>query len=312
MRKTYHISLSSHDEVLFRSEADLIRGFNYLALASLETDSRLLAEGFPSTHLHFLTQTDAPEELLRRYRYAYARFFNAKYKRRGRLAERQGFILHVEGFHHTLAALNYVNRQGLHHGISPTPFGYPHCSVNAIFARQLGKLHSKALMPDTERYKYLPKGVNIPHQYRMDTSGLLLREDILDVSQVESFYGTPRNFIYQMNKIGDEMSLRDQKEEKSSSPLITLDLIEQGTPDMNLERLLRNESGKHDPVWISDLDLCRLIDETCLPKYCKGKTIYEASISQRAFLYDLIDKNLWRSRKKKTTDAQLRRCLCLK
>lgn len=167
-------------------------------------------------------------------------------------------------------------------------------------------------MPDTERYKYLPKGVDIPHHYRMDVSGLLLREDILDVAQVESFYGTPRNFIFQMNKIGDEMSLRDQKEEPSSSPLITLELIEQGTPDMDLERLLRNENGKHDPVWISDLELCSLIDETCLPKYCKGKTIYEVSTSQRAFLYDLIEKNLWRSRKKRTTDAQLRRCLCLK
>ena len=42
MRKTYHVSLSSHDEVLFRNEADLIRGFNCLALATLETDSRLL------------------------------------------------------------------------------------------------------------------------------------------------------------------------------------------------------------------------------------------------------------------------------
>lgn len=312
MRKTCHISLSSHDEVLFRSEADLIRGFNCLALASLETDSRLLADGFPSTHLHFLAQTDAPEEVLRRYRYAYARFFNAKYKRRGRLAERQGFTLHVDGFHHTMAALNYVNRQGLHHGISPTPFGYPHCSANAFFAKQLGKLHSKELMPDSERYKYLPKGVDIPHQYRMDASGLLLREDILDVAQVESFYGTPRNYIFQMNKIGDEMSLRDQKEELSSSPLTTLELIEQGTPEMDLEKLLRNENGKHDPAWISDLELCSLIDETCLPKYCKGKTIYEVSISQRAFLYDHIEKNLWRSRKKKTTDAQLRRCLCLK
>lgn len=312
MRKTYHISLSSHDEVLFRNEADLIRGFNCLALASLETDSRLLADGFPSTHLHALAQTDAPSEVLRRYRYAYSRYFNTKYKRRGRLAERQGFILHVDGFHHTLAALNYVNRQGLHHGISPTPFGYRHCSANAFFAKQLGKMQTKALMPDGKRYNYLPKGVDIPLQYRMDASGLLLREDILDVTQVESIYGTLRNYLYQMNKIGDEMSLRDQKEEPSSSPTITLELIEQGMPDMNLERLLRNENGKHDPNRISDIELCDLIDGTCVPKYCKVETIYETSVSQRTFLYDLIWKNLWRARQKRTTDAQLRRCLCLK
>ena len=35
MRKTFHISLSSHNEVMFRDEADLIRGFNSLALATV-------------------------------------------------------------------------------------------------------------------------------------------------------------------------------------------------------------------------------------------------------------------------------------
>ena len=57
MRKTYHLCLSSHEEVMFRSEADLCRGFNALALAILETDSRLLAEGFLTTHFHQLVQT---------------------------------------------------------------------------------------------------------------------------------------------------------------------------------------------------------------------------------------------------------------
>lgn len=312
MRKTYHISLSSPDEVLFRSEADLVRGFNSLALATLETDSRLLADGFPSTHFHGLLQTDAPEEVLYRARYSYARSFNPKYKRRGRLAEKYGFILEVEGYHHTLAALNYVNRQGLHHGISSTPFGYRYCSANAYFSRQLGKRSPISLLPDDQRYKYIPRGVHIPVSFRMDASGMLLREDILDVAQVEAIYVTPRNFLYQMNRIGDETSLRDQQAEKSSSPLITLNLLEKGMPDFDLTQLLKNENGKHDPNRISDLELCQLIDERCLPKYFRGATIYETTVSQRSFLFDLISRNLWKTLKKKTTEAQLKRCLCLK
>ena len=312
MRKTFHISLSSHDEVLFRSEADLIRGFNGLALSVLETDSRLLADGFPTTHFHGLIQTDNPAEVMARARYSYARYFNAKYKRRGRLAERQGFILKVDGYHHTLAALNYVNRQGLHHGLSPTPFGYRHCSANAFFAKQLGKLAPSDLMPDDLRYKYLPKGVHLPSVYRMDATGLLLREDVLDVAQVEAVYVTPRNYLFQMNKVGDEMSIKQQQEESSSSPLITLELIEQGTPNLDISQLLRNETGKHDPIWISDLELCQIIDESCLPKYCKVESIYEATHTQRVFLYDLIQKGLWRTHHKRATEAQLQRCLCLK
>lgn len=84
MQKLYHISLSStEDELLFRSESDLVRGFNYLAAAVLEMDARLLADGFLTTHLHCLALTDSPKELITRTRYSLARFFNAKYARMG-------------------------------------------------------------------------------------------------------------------------------------------------------------------------------------------------------------------------------------
>ena len=63
MKGTYHICLSSHQEVLFRSEADLIIGFNYLAVTALETDSALLADGFLSTHHHEVARTDDPRNL---------------------------------------------------------------------------------------------------------------------------------------------------------------------------------------------------------------------------------------------------------
>lgn len=224
MQKLYHISLSStEDELLFRSESDLVRGFNYLAAAILEMEARLLADGILTTHLHCLALTDSPKELITRTRYSLARFFNAKYARKGMWGERNPFILEVDGFHHTIAALNYVNRQALHHGLSATPYGYRHCSANALFRKQLGKEHG-LLLPSDQRYRYLPSRVSLPERYRMDDSGLLLREDILETAHVESLYGTPRNFLYQMNKIGDEKGQQDQREEKSSSPIITLEL----------------------------------------------------------------------------------------
>ena len=125
-------------------------------------------------------------------------------------------------------------------------------------------------------------------------------------------FGDYRNYLYQLNKIGDELSLKNQRDEPSNTPIITLELIEHGTPNLDIEQLLRNESGKHDPIWIADLELCHIIDDICLPKYFQIESIYEASISERAFLYDMIWKNLWKTHRKRTTDAQLRRCLCLK
>ena len=315
MLKLYHISLSStEDELLFRNDADLVRGFNYLATAVLETESRLLADGILSSHLHCLAQTDNPKELITRVRYSLARYFNARYCRKGMWGERNPFILEVDGFHHTLAALNYVNRQALHHGLSVTPYGYRHCSANAFFRKLLGKEEDRTLLPPDQRYKYLSSRVSLPEQYRMDASGMLLREDILETAQVESYYGTPRNFLYQMNKIGDEKGMQDQKEEKSSSPIITLELIEKGAPDNDISQMLRNEGGKHNPNRIGYLELCRLIDETYVPRMAKGDanpSIYKVAYSRRVALFDYIKNHLWADFKKYATDDQLRRCLCL-
>lgn len=311
MRKICHICLSSHDEVMFRSEADLIRGFNSLAVSTLETDSRLLSDGFVSTHFHGLIQTDDPAEAMRRTRYAYARYFNSKYRRRGRLGERIAFSLTIEGFHHTLAALNYVNRQGIHHGLSQTPFGYRHCSARAFFRRELGQQDPASIMPADQRYKYLPKGIALPGRYRMDENGLLLREDILDTSQVEAMYVSPRNFLYQMNKIGDEMSVREQQQENASAQIITIDVMEPGFPSDEIAQLLRNEKSRFNPALISDIELCQVIDEGYLPKYYGSSTLYDLSVSQRKSLAELLWKNLWTQTKKRTSEAQLKRCLAL-
>ena len=263
MRKTYHICFSSHDEVLYRTEADIIMGFNCLAETVLYTESRLLAEGFLSTHWHSIVQTDDPVYFTRRQRYAYTRHINAVYERTGRLGEKQAFITEIDGIARLITAINYVNRQGLHHGLTATPFAYPHCSVNTYFRKELGKespIQVTSMMPPWLRHQHLTRNIRIPERYRMDEKGLLLREDIVDSAYVEQLYITPRNFLFQMNKFTDERTEEEQKKEKSDTPIITIDLIEQGTPDFDHKRLLLNEQGRVNKSMMTDLELCRLID----------------------------------------------------
>ena len=265
MRKTVHLCLSSHDEVMFRSEADLRMGFNCFALSVLSTESRALAEGFLTTHHHSLIQTDAPKEAMFRNRNAYSRYFNTKYKRKGRLGEKLYFLLEIEGLHHTLAALNYVNRQGLHHGLATTPFDYPHGSANAFFRKQLGKDTPVTLLPAAFRNRFLPSNVSLPERYRMNEAGLLLREDILDTAYVEELYISPRSFLFQMNRNGDEeRDIEAQKKENDTQP-ITLDLLETGVPDYEARMARIAEQGKVNYSRMTDIELCQLIDTQILP-----------------------------------------------
>ena len=324
MRKTVHLCLSSHDEVMYRSEADLIMGFNCLALAVLETESRLLAEGFMTTHHHNLVQTDHYKEVMYRSRYAYARYFNAKYGRKGQLGEKQYFSLEVEGLFHTTAALNYVIRQGLHHGLTSTPFEYPHCSANAFFRKELGRCGETPLLRDSNRYHYLPKNKSLPaDRYRMSANGLLLREDIIDTAYVEEIYISPRNYLFQMNKVSNERDLDEQRKENGAPP-ITVDLIESGVSDFNAKTAKIFEQGKVDRKRMTDLELCAIVDGQIVPRYLKGSesaSIYRLSESKRATICDNLWQECLQSRfgkaprgslsGKYVSEAQLRRCICI-
>lgn len=322
MRKTVHLCLSSHDEVLYRNEADLVMGFNCLALAVLTTESRLLAEGFITTHNHKLVQTDDFKSLARIDRYAYSRYFNAKYSRKGRLGEKEFFSLEVEGAYHMQTALNYVIRQALHHGLVSTPFEYPHCSANSFFRKELGKTESAELCDEWRRYKYLPHGNTLPTSYKMASNGLILREQILDTAYVEQVYITPRNYLFQMNRISDEKIIREQQGENNLPP-VTLDSIEKGVQDFDIRAALVSEQGRVNNSCFTDLELCHIIDDILLPRYMKatgGNSIYLLSMAKRAEMGNDIwaktrdsfgqkSKGLFGG--KRTTTAQIKRCLAL-
>ena len=323
MRKTYHLCLSSHDEVMFRDEADLNMGFNCLALAVLETESRLLGEGFLTTHHHSLVQTDNFREVMRKSRYAYSRFFNNKYHRGGRLGEKLFFSLEVEGLHHITAALNYVLRQGLHHGLADTPFGYPHGSANSFFRAQLGKGHIPELISDYKRSRYLPSNVSLPERYRMTSSGLLLREDIVDVAYVEEIYRSAHNFLFQMNRPSDDKDLQKQAQE-NDTPAVTMETIEDGVPGFSPQEARAAEFGKVNRSVMTDLELCAFIDGTLVPRLMRGSqpaSIYLIPESKRAQICESLWKESLQMRYhsdsrsffagRYVTEAQLRRCLCV-
>lgn len=323
MKENYHLCFSSHNEVMFRSETDLIIGFNYLAVAALETDSTLLADGFLSTHHHEAVRTDMPYELVKRHRYSYTRYFNAKYHRKGSLGEKDSFIIKVEGLCHMQSMLNYVIRQGLHHGLAVTAFGYPHCSANAYFRRELGRDLSPVLLDVHKQHLYLPCNTTIPLGYRMSANGLLLREVIEDTAYVENVYISPRNYLFQMNRISDGKDIADQQKE-NNSPVITLALIEKSVAGFDPSKAIIAEQGRVNRNRMTDIELCQIIDKQILPsRYFKGgrdASIYLLPEGKRLELGNSIWKESQAVRFRKCdspfseriiTEDQIRRCLAL-
>ena len=80
--------LSGKDEIMFRTDEDYRRAINCLVLAAYKTESSILAYAFMSTHVHLCIKTSNPYKVMTIYRYAYTRYFNNKYHRRGKLGDR--------------------------------------------------------------------------------------------------------------------------------------------------------------------------------------------------------------------------------
>ena len=304
MKKTYHLCLSAGDEVMFRDLEDYHRGFNCFACALHKTDSTGLVESFMSTHTHQLVQTRCPGELMYTFRQSYTMYFNHKYHRKGYLGEKHHFATEISGYHHTIAAASYTLRNALHHGVAPIPYAYPHCSANAIFSKEMGKMHGEPLLPKSSYYKHIGRRSEYPDSYKMTESGVFTRESVLDIPQIEALYGTPRAFNFYMSRKTSEEWEAEQQKDANNSASINLEIIEKGVRLHGTAKMLAFESGKSDYRKISDIELCTELDALASTRFGRH-SVYELSLKEK----NEIAEYLYRTRH--LSESQIRRCLIL-
>ena len=304
MKNTWHLCFSAGDEILFRDLEDYNRGFNTFALALYNTDSTGLVEAFMSNHCHLLVQSSLPSDFMHNFRHSYTMYFNRKYSRRGKLGEKMHFSMEVVGYHHMLAAMSYILRNPLHHGVSPIPYAYQHSSVNSIFMTAMGKKPEDRLLHPRYYHRHIGKTADFPDSYKMSESGLFLRETVLDIPQVENLFVTPRAFNYYMSRKSSEEWETEQQKDRNNAPPVNLKTIESGREPRDYERMLIYENGKADYIRPTDMDICTLIDKTILPRYGKS-SVYLLTEKEK----QTIAENLYRQYH--ITESQIRRCLVM-
>lgn len=306
MKKCFHSSYSSHGEVLFRSPEDHRAFVNLLALQVYRHDVELLADAEMSNHVHLTFFAEDPVRTCAALRHSYTIYFNRRHHREGRLGDKGIFVRQLEGFCQIGTAISYTLRNGLHHGQAATAFGYRYSSVNELFAEDRGiVLAASAIFDRREILSHLPRHAEFPDSYQMGADGVFLRQSFMEIRKAESYYGTARNFLFQMNRITDERWIQEQKQNGQGAPPVLLQDIEPSVDPLSYPELLRNEKGRRfNPSHLDDLALCRIIDQELVP--AAGYTsIYEVppATRQRFCMQLRHDYRL--------PEVQLRRCLIL-
>lgn len=302
MKESYHICFTSHDEVMFRDEEDHGMFVNLMALRSFAEQTEILADAEMSTHVHLNIFSGAPIHFASNLRLSYTRYFNRKYNRAGRLGQKNTFLLKVLGHVHQMILENYILRNGLHHGAAPTAFGYKYCSVRDMFVEDIGLLTEKpASWTRSEMASILPRHTEFPDEFQMNENGIFVRRSFMELRRAEQFYGSPRNYLYQMNRLTDESWEREQQEDRTDKP-ITLGDVEHAD-ETTIAQMLKNESGRNfSHSRLQDLDVCRLIDNDILQT---TKTVYQLTDSEKKRIGRLLFNEFH------IPEHQIRRCLVL-
>ena len=301
MKESYHICFTSHDEVLFRDEEDHGMFVNLMALRSFSDNAEILVDAEMSTHVHLNAFTDRPQHFAAALRMSYTRYFNKKYGREGRFGQKYTFVQKVQGHVHQMVLENYINRNGLHHNAAATAFGYKYCSVRDLFADDIC-LQTEASVPMSRAdiATRLPRHAAFPDHYQMNAQGVFVRRSFMELRRAEQFYGSPRNYLYQMNRLTDESWTREQLEDRTGAPLTLSDI--EHADEHSVAKMLKNESGRNfSRSRMQDLDVCRLIDKELLPGY-RVTSVYQLTDSQKQRLARMLRYDFH------LPEHQIRRC----
>jgi len=304
MKESYHICFTSHDEVMFRDMEDHGMFVNLMALRGYSQDTEIVVDSEMSTHVHMGIFSQDPQRYAANLRMSYTKYFNLKYDREGRLGEKYTFQLKIEGYMHQMVCQSYILRNGLHHGASATALGYPFCSVRDLFVEDIGLVsESPVSMSKADMLALLPRHAEFPDEYQMNEHGVFTRRSFMEIRRAEQYYGTPRNYLYQMNRLTDESWSKEQLKDGTGAPLTIGDI--ERADEKAITQMLKNESGRYySRTRMQDLDVCRLIDKDLLPSYCVP-SVYLLTESQKKQIARLLYNEFH------LPEHQIRRCVVL-
>ena len=308
MKEFYHTCITAHSEVLLRNPEDVALMTNFSALAAYRSDTEMLTDSQMSTHQHNAVLTENPKQFVWKLELGLTKAFNHKHGRKGPLFDSGYFIQKIQGARHMQMAINYILRQGLHHGQSETAFSYPWSTCNYIFPSERGAFTPKPEYTTRQELKeLLHHNADFPDSWVADENGILLRPSFEQIAMVENWYGTPRAYMYSMIRRTSEEWLADQQNDNCGGPPVTLRMLEKGFSPEDIEMMLKLEGNpKYVQRQMSDMDLCMLIDGQFLGRY-HVNSVYSLTKKQKIAIANELKFDLHLA----CSEKQIARCLVM-
>ncbi len=306
MKRLMHLCFTSKQEVLCRCERDYQMMVSRIAHSAVCNDCNIWAYAVMSNHVHIILQTSKPSQFIRTLRSSYNQSFNYLYHRNGALGDANFFKLELDGPQHIVDAITYVLQNPWHHKVATNPLDYAFSSMYLYFRKENAVL-SSLKNPEADISKsnrMVNRRATILSTLSYEGSGMVHPSSFVEVKMVENLFGSYNAFQYLVHRKNYKEWENEQKKDNKITPSVTMHSMEPILDSKELSIAETFNSKWMKETWMSDLDICTLIDRTYVPKFQKESYVGLSIWEREQIASEILSKH-----RHSTSIEQIKRCL---
>ena len=200
----YHVCTDGHAlDWMFKDTADFIAGVNRIGICMLETSVVVVAFILMDNHVHFVLYGTIVQckKFITRYKALTGMWIRFKYGIDGHVRRLPSQLILIEDEEQLLDTIAYIDRNSIVAGYGLLPGEYPWGSAKYVFTNE-ADIPSVSLndMTQKDARELLGTWVQLPGDWKVDRSGMILPTCFLDVDKLQRLFKSPIKYLYHLSK----------------------------------------------------------------------------------------------------------------
>ena len=200
----YHVCTDGHAlDWMFKDTADFIAGVNRIGICMLETSVVVVAFILMDNHVHFVLYGTIVQckKFITRYKALTGMWIRFKYGIDGHLRRLPSQLILIENEEQLLDTIAYIDRNSLVAGYGFLPGDYPWGSARFMFSQDTDRSGVPLCeMTQKDAREMLGTWVQLPGDWKVDRSGMILPTCFLDVDKLQRLFKSPIKYLYHLSK----------------------------------------------------------------------------------------------------------------
>lgn len=202
----YHVCTDGNAlEWMFKDDIDFIAGINRIAICVHGSFVEVIAYVLMDNHVHFILHGDIVhcKNFITKYKLLTGKWIRKRHGIREHLKHLPTQLVLISCEEQLLDTIAYIDRNPIIAGYKFLPSEYPWGSAKYMFRtiiQDTGDARELSTFNHSELHRMLKTWNNLPKEWKINEHGMVLPENFLNISKLESLFKSPVKYIYHLSK----------------------------------------------------------------------------------------------------------------